>query len=812
MKYLSCFIWTLLLSGLCLAQPQSTSYFHVNNFQMTSPGAMRYGLYGYDNPAVLTYVDNFNLEFMWTTQDRSSSGLKNWGLFTAAKNIGFSAVHSSRGSFSVTDYKFSMAGGTRVFSTGFSYGWSGGDAGVLNRQKYFSAGLLIRPLQYLSVGLTGSKAIEVNYSEAYADIAIRPFGNEKVSLFADYLINNNKMPRVKKELWSAGAAFELIDGLRLTGRYFDPGQFNVGLQLSLGHAGFSAQSHYEKNETHAYNSYGIRLGGYDRNLLAKLFPRKDYAKFDLNGGIKYQRFIFFDNSNTLASIVREIDAAKKDANIKGIAINTSGMNAPREMLWEIRQKLQEFKSTGKKVVVFIDNPDIDTYHFASVADKVVMDPLGTMTLMGYVMGRTYYKGTLEKLGIGFDEWRFFKYKSAAENLSREHMSEGDRIQRQALVDGMYSTARTEIILSRGITGEEFDRIVNESGIIGSEEALARRLVDTLGRWPDAEKIIEKLDREKTQMVSSRNIGELRLPEDNYWGEPDRIAVIYALGACAMDEGINARRLVHIVESAGKSKSIKAIVLRVDSPGGDAMASDYVAEAVKEAAKKKPVIISQGTVAASGGYWLSMYGTQILAAPNTITGSIGVIGGWAYNKGAAQKLGFTTDFVKRGEHAELGFGASLPLIGISLPDRNLTDQEYSRMRQFILHHYDGFVSRVSQGRKLPTAFVDSVGQGRVWTGTDALSLKLIDAIGGLDDAIEMAKEKAGIKKGDKVRILEYPQAPMFNLSFLQPKLPGMLGVVAGSAGDNSAIEDLLFRIKHNGEPMPILPFEDRGLVK
>ncbi|MGE5497350.1 MAG: S49 family peptidase, partial [Syntrophothermus sp.] len=214
----------------------------------------------------------------------------------------------------------------------------------------------------------------------------------------------------------------------------------------------------------------------------------------------------------------------------------------------------------------------------------------------------------------------------------------------------------------------------------------------------------------------------------------------------------------------------------------------------------------GLVAASGGYWLSMYGDTILAAPNTITGSIGVIGGWVYNKGLKEKLGVTTDYVKTGEHAELGFGATVPFIGVSLPDRNLTKEERTRMEYIIKDQYRLFTGKVADGRKLSREYIDSIGQGRVWTGTAGLSNKLIDVSGGMREAIELAKKMAGLKNDDDIRILQYPEMPVFNLSFLQPKIFGI------GTGENQTISDIKFRIEHNGQALFMLPSDYLDLTK
>jgi protease-4 len=270
----------------------------------------------------------------------------------------------------------------------------------------------------------------------------------------------------------------------------------------------------------------------------------------------------------------------------------------------------------------------------------------------------------------------------------------------------------------------------------------------------------------------------------------------------MDQGITARKLVRDVQAVVEDRSVKAIVLRVDSPGGDPMASDYIAEALKKAKGKKPVIISQGAVAASGGYWLSMYGDTIVAAPTTITGSIGVIGGWLYNKGIKEKLGMSTDLVKAGEHADLGFGFTLPFVGVSLPDRALTTDERARMESIIKSLYADFVGKVASGRGSTRDAIEAVAQGRVWSGYDGAQNGLVDVLGGLETAIAIAKERAGIPKEQEVSILELPKKGLIDFSQFMPRLIGV-----DMKQKDPLLEHLRFLVERNGQPMPILPLEE-----
>jgi protease-4 len=579
----------------------------------------------------------------------------------------------------------------------------------------------------------------------------------------------------------------------------------MGIHFSLGNLGLLSQGHYDEDQEHSYTTYGVRLGSRDRSFVEDIMGRdKKYMKLNMFGPVKYQRFRMFDKSMTLLGLLAAIDAAKEDDSVAGIAINTSGMRINWELSWELREKLKEFKAAGKHVVMYFDDAGLATYHFVSVADKIVMDPLGDLTLLGFRGGRYYLRGTLEKVGLGFDELRFFKYKSAYETFARDEMSEGDEEQITKIIDGFYEMTREEICEERGLSHAEFDRLVNEEYFFLPETALEAGLVDTLGRWDEVEKMVEELEGKKKGMVGPGALARFNLPRDNYWGDKPRIAVIYALGECAMDSGIKARSLSKVIERAGNDKDIKAIVFRADSPGGSALASDLVAEALKKAKDKKPVIVSQGWVAGSGGYWISMYGDTIVAAPNSITGSIGVIGGWIYNKGLKEKLGMTTDLVKAGEHADIGFGVPLPLIG-TVPDRGFSTEERAKIEYLIKDAYRMFVEKVAEGRNREYDEIHKVGQGRVWTGKDGLELGLVDELGGIETAIRIAKAKAGIPEDEEVMLVQMPKAPLFDPGMFAPKLIGV------EYKPEPVLEHLKFRLKHNGEVMPMLPLDQMDAI-
>jgi protease-4 len=751
---------------------------------------------------MLKYVEQADLLFTWSDQDVRWNDFNRWGLFLGlpTPNMGFGVIQNKDSLGKVWDYRLSAALGDRRASFGIGYGWSTGDTEAHGRTGVFTLGALMRPMKYLSYGLWGTLGTSGNAKEGVLDIAVRPLGTEMITLFGDYGIQHGQ--KLKEGPWSTGLVLEALPGVRLVGRYFDTHHLTFGLDFSLGRLGLTSQSRFDRDGDHAYNTYGLRAGSMDRNVFTSYTGHgSKYMKLDMKGPVRYQRFRWFDRSKTLSGLIDAIDEAKDDPSVSGIAISTSGMYLNLEMAWELREKLRDFKSAGKRIVVFVDDVGIPGYHFASVADRIVIDPTGGVTLLGYRLGRSYLKGTLEKLGLGFDEWRFFTYKSAYEGFSRESMSEPDREQLQEIADDLYAVSRAGICEGRGFDHAEFDKIVNTEVFFTAEEAVERGLADAIGRWDKVEEVIKQLEGEKKQITGPGGLAGYNL-RDDYWGLRPKIAVIYALGVCAMDTGIKARSLSRVIEGAGNNPDIKAIVFRVDSPGGSGTASDLVAEAIEKAKKQKPVIISQGWVAASGGYWLSMYGDTIVAAPISITGSIGVIGGWVYNQGLKEKLGMSTDLVKVGDHADLGYGITLPFLG-RIPDRNLSQEERAKIEHAIRDHYRFFTELVAKGRGMEVEDVDKVGQGRVWTGLDAKDIGLVDELGGLEMAIEIARESANVPADQEVDIVEMPEAPLFNSQMFMPRL---FGIDVRQFQEDKVLAHLRFRIEHNGEPMPILPLD------
>jgi len=669
------------------------------------------------------------------------------------------------------EYSLSLGGGDRSSAFALAYSWVGGNRELLPRHKRLSAGLIERG-RHLSVGLSGNWDVENGDFQGQADLGVKPLG-DRWTLFGELESSTGNPLR-----GGYGLRAYLFRGVRASARYRDGGNYSIGFALSFGSgARFSAAGHGD-GDHRTQETYSVQLGGQgEPSLFALADPGSGgVRRMEWKGSMPYRRYRLLDDRPTFVSVLRSIARAAQSPVVKTLLINLSGIRVSREQMWELREQLEAFQGTGGRVVIYADRLGLGAFMLASVADELWLDPQGDLDLRGISWGRTYYRRALDKLGLGVEEWRFFKYKSAFEVLSRSGQSEADRAQRQMLIDDYYEEMRAKITASRNISPEQFDRIVDTRGYILPEEALELKLVDRLGGFRDALESAKKAERPRSKPArDSLLTAVLGDPawESLRWGEPDAIAVFYAIGECAMDHGIKGRRLSREIEKARKNPKVKAVVLRVDSPGGDPLPSDLVARELLKTMQVKPVVVSQGNVAASGGYWLSMYSNELLASPLTLTGSIGVIGGWIWDDGFGDKIGFDYSQVQRGRHADMGGGILLPFLGVTLPERPLDAAEHERMERIIRGTYADFVAQVAKGRRMSEAAVDSIAQGRIWSGTRGKRIGLVDELGGLWKALGLAKELAEIPADEGVRLVEGPPLGWINPALFETALrPGL----------------------------------------
>jgi protease-4 len=452
----------------------------------------------------------------------------------------------------------------------------------------------------------------------------------------------------------------------------------------------------------------------------------------------------------LNEILENIRKAKEDENVGGILLDLGIVNAGAASREEIRYALKEFKSAGKFIYAKADYYYNANYSLASLADKIFITPTGEMIFNGTAAQPMFYKGMLDKIGVELQVVRHGKFKGAVEPFIKEHLSEENRLQIRRYKEAVYSNFMANIAEDRKMDVNTLYAIADELKVRSPEDAKSLGLIDELAYADQVEKALrEKLGLGEKDKISYLGLSKYKnAPGKKKEGDAsNKIAVIYAQGEIRDGEGdnetIGGTTLAETVAKARNDDKIKAIVLRINSPGGSAMASDIIWREVKLAAEKKPLIVSMGDVAASGGYYIAAPAAFIYAEPSTITGSIGVFGLYPnIGKLLNDKLGITTDTVKIGKYSDLGNTT-----------RQFTEDEKQIFQAFIERTYDDFITRVAEGRHKNKADIDSIAQGRVWAAADALNLGLVDKIGSLDDAIKLAAEKAGVSS---YRITEMPK--------------------------------------------------------
>lgn len=462
----------------------------------------------------------------------------------------------------------------------------------------------------------------------------------------------------------------------------------------------------------------------------------------------------FDFSNLseekpgLNDILERIKLAKEDSKIKGIYLDLSSVAASFATLEEIRDALIDFKTSEKFVIAYSEFYSQSAYYLASTADEIYLNPEGSLDFKGFASQSMFFKGTLEKLGVEAQIIKVGTYKSAVEPFILDKMSDANREQVSSFLGSIYDHFLEEISVSRNISVDSLRAIANDLKVQKAEDAVTVKLIDGL-KYKD--EIISEL-KTRLEIKDNKDINMVSLSKYNNpnakknVSAKDRVAVVYAVGDIVSGEGtesqIGSEKISRAIRKAREDDKVKAVVLRVNSPGGSALASDVIWREVKLTKEVKPIIVSMGDLAASGGYYIACAADSIFAQPNTITGSIGVFGIIPNLQNFFNnKLGVTFDEVKTAKYADIGT-VSRPL---TTDERSIIQQEVNRI-------YFTFTQKVADGRKKDRNYIDSIGQGRVWTGAQAVKLGLVDRLGSINDAIVAAAKKAGI---EDYKLVTYP---------------------------------------------------------
>ncbi len=500
---------------------------------------------------------------------------------------------------------------------------------------------------------------------------------------------------------------------------------------------------------------GLIAGGGEETVTVKnnSVIELDLSKVTLDyaGKTNYKDFNYFEaHHDGVTDILNAIEAAKTDNKIEGISILNNQSQLGLAQSKAVRDKLEEFKKSGKFVYAYANSYSQKEYYINSVADQIYLNPMGEVDFKGLSSEIIYMKDLQEKSGVKMEVIRHGKYKSAVEPFLAQEMSPENREQMTVLLNSVWNTIVADISKSRKLSIAQLNAIANTLGARTPELALANKLVDKVAYEDEYHDMIRaklKVDKkEKYDIVSITDYAKKASSTVEDYSKNDIIAVIYAQGEIAGGEGdvnvIGEGSIKRSLQEAREDKDVKAIVLRVNSPGGSALTSELIWREIEITKKVKPVVVSMGNYAASGGYYIAANADRIFAEPNTITGSIGVFGMLPNMNQLGKNIGINAEQVKTHENAS-GYSVFEPI------DENF--------KGFVLESiektYATFLKRVADGRKMTTAQVDTIAQGRVWTGVDAHKLGLVDEIGGLDAAIKYA---AKLGKTSSYRTENYPE--------------------------------------------------------
>ncbi|HLO01025.1 MAG TPA: signal peptide peptidase SppA [Pyrinomonadaceae bacterium] len=527
------------------------------------------------------------------------------------------------------------------------------------------------------------------------------------------------------------------------------------------------------------------------------------------------RKFFGGSDQSLTNLILQFKKAKVDKRIKVIILDINMSGAGWGKSEEIRDAIADFRSSGKPVYAYLEYGMNKEFYIATACDKIYLAPPGELFINGLAADVMFFRGSLDKLGIYPDIFQIGKYKSAGDMFTRKDMSDAHREFMNSLLDDLFNRYVDAIAKGRGKTSDQMRAIIDDAPY-GALKAKDAGLIDGVGYRDELEKELKtKLgykESDPLRIVKGSDYSEVE-PESLGLNEGEKIAVIYATGNIGSGQSENSPRgsqsigsdtLSKAINDAREDKTIKAIVIRVDSPGGSGLASDIIWHAVEAAKQKKPVVISMSDVAASGGYYISASANKIIAQPSTITGSIGVVAGKPVMRGFFDWLGLSNEYLLRGKNA-----------GMFRETEKFSDDERAKFEDWIkTTYYNDFVPKVARGRNKDAAYIDSIGQGRVWTGAQGQERGLVDEFGGLDRAIEVAKDLAKLPRDKGVHrvILPYPR------TFLQELLSegdetraqakqqeAVLATLPEDARRAVRYMALLDRMK-SGESMLLMPFD------
>jgi protease IV len=543
---------------------------------------------------------------------------------------------------------------------------------------------------------------------------------------------------------------------------------------------------------------------------ARLAPNSVLV-IDADGEIKEQRepdfFSAFSGIRVpvLHDFIDGIDAARTDPRIVGLVVKVAPLHTGWGKLEEIRTHLLEFRKTGKPSICYlgydgIGNPE---YYLASACQQVWLVPTAPVNIRGMMAEAVFFRGTLDKLKVVPEFYHIAEYKTAGNEYMEKKFTPAHREEVEKLLHGIYNQYLTEAAEARGMQRAKFEALVNR-GPLQTSEAVENKIVDRLGYWDQVQDFFKNRGNDWNPVSLNR----YRTYIKNKVKGGEQIAVVHATGLIVSGDSQNSPGSGSVmggdsvagdIRRARTNSAIKAIVLRVDSGGGSVVGSEVIRREVELAREAKPVVVSMSDVAASGGYWISVNANKIVADPNTITGSIGVLIGKLNISGLYNLLGVSTDYVATSENATLFWD-----------QQNFSPAQREYIERSIKRTYEEFTRGVSAGRKMPVEAVDKIGKGRVWTGTQAKEIGLVDELGGLDRAVEVAKQLAHIPANLPVRIVRFPEEKSFLQMIFEREADQLTegrATTAAHSLDVRSLDAMLRKIVDNMEPVQArIPYE------
>ena len=650
---------------------------------------------------------------------------------------------------SVKFRKYTLSDGMRLFNgmyLGSSYAWFGSDSDDYDSLSSWDIGLLYRPADSLSIGLVARNLNRPYFGGVDTDrtydlaFALRPYTN-RLTFSVDAVLQEERSVRDAKLTYAMEC--EPINGLVFRGNYNNDGDFGIRIAVRFPQLEMGAYSGFDDEWNRGGGAAYVR------------FSNEQYRT-----KLRTGRYVLEMKAAELARGRMQdspLQRAKKDKTVDGIVLKLGVGGYSMGKVQEMRDAILDFRASGKKVLCYMELVGNRGYYLASACDSILLNPAGYLSLTGFRSEVTFYRGVLDKLGIEAELYNMGKYKSASEMFTREGMSDPARESLNSLLDDLSGQMVSGIAEGRDMSSDEvWERI--DGGPYTAKEAADAGLVDDL-IYEDqlAEAQEQTFGENATKLTVNQYAGGKYHKYD--WDTDPKLAVIYATGMMAPGRSMftEGRSLISIpqimgsetitraIRKARKDDSVKAIVLRIDSGGGSVFASDVIWREVVLAKEKKPLIVSMGGAAASGGYYIACPADVIVADPGTITGSIGVIAGKFNLRGIYDRLGIKKEILKRGKNSDIYTSYS-----------GFTDEQREIVNRQIREMYNDFVVKVAQGRNMTEEAVEAIAQGRVWTGKQAKNNGLVDELGGLNLAISIAKSRVGLDPDEKIDIVVLPK--------------------------------------------------------